>query len=99
MHLCFSFRHFLSCSFVSRSIASDIVCYLYVPVQWLYFAASTYVWVQYVWHTGELSLCFTGVLCFAVIIEKADEMWPAAGALVIKMAVFLTELVFLSLCF
>lgn len=39
--------------FVCISIASDIVCYLYVPVQWLYFAASTYVWVQYVWHTDR----------------------------------------------
>ena len=29
-----------------------MICYLFVPIHWLFFAASTYVWVQYVWHTG-----------------------------------------------
>ena len=31
---------------------SDLLFYMFLPVQWLFFAASTYVWVQYVWHTG-----------------------------------------------
>ena len=39
--------------FVSIAITSDVVCYLFIPIQWLFFAASTYVWVQYVWHTGR----------------------------------------------
>ena len=30
-----------------------MICYLFVPIHWLFFAASTYVWVQYVWHTGK----------------------------------------------
>ena len=30
-----------------------MICFLFIPVHWLFFAASTYVWVQYVWHTGE----------------------------------------------
>lgn len=39
--------------FVCIAVTSDVVCYLFIPVQWLFFAASTYVWVQYVWHTGN----------------------------------------------
>ncbi len=40
--------------FVCIAVTSDMICYLFIPVHWLFFAASTYVWVQYVWHTGEL---------------------------------------------
>lgn len=39
--------------FVCVAFTSDIICLLFIPVQWLFFAASTYVWVQYVWHTGK----------------------------------------------
>lgn len=41
--------------FVCVAFTSDIICLLFIPVQWLFFAASTYVWVQYVWHTGKSS--------------------------------------------
>uniref|UniRef100_A0A7N6ANF2 Macoilin n=1 Tax=Anabas testudineus TaxID=64144 RepID=A0A7N6ANF2_ANATE len=34
--------------FVCVAFTSDIICLLFIPVQWLFFAASTYVWVQYV---------------------------------------------------
>lgn len=39
--------------FVIVAITSDMLCYFFIPVQWLFFAASTYVWVQYVWHTDK----------------------------------------------
>lgn len=39
--------------FVCIAITSDLICLFFIPVHWLFFAASTYVWVQYVWHTGE----------------------------------------------
>lgn len=39
--------------FICVAFTSDIICLLFIPVQWLFFAASTYVWVQYVWHTGQ----------------------------------------------
>ncbi|KAM8883411.1 macoilin-1 [Synchiropus picturatus] len=42
--------------FVCVAFTSDISCLLFIPVQWLFFAASTYVWVQYVWHT-ERGVC------------------------------------------
>lgn len=55
--------------FVCVAVTSDVVCFLFIPVQWLFFAASTYVWVQYVWHT-ERGICLPTVslwLLFAYI--------------------------------
>lgn len=46
--------------FVCVAFTSDIICLLFIPVQWLFFAASTYVWVQYVWHTGKDFQCPCG---------------------------------------
>lgn len=56
-HLSFLSQAF-SVFFVCVAFTSDIICLLFIPVQWLFFAASTYVWVQYVWHTGEYSPSF-----------------------------------------
>ena len=39
--------------FICIAVTSDMICFLFIPVHWLFFAASTYVWVQYVWHTGK----------------------------------------------
>ncbi len=48
----FSLQAF-SVFFVCIALTSDMICFLFIPVHWLFFAASTYVWVQYVWHTGN----------------------------------------------
>ncbi|KAJ9584797.1 hypothetical protein L9F63_020851, partial [Diploptera punctata] len=37
--------------FICIALTSDMICFFFIPVHWLFFAASTYVWVQYVWHT------------------------------------------------
>lgn len=29
------------------------MCLFFIPVSWLFFLASTYVWVQYVWHADK----------------------------------------------
>ncbi|XP_014239384.1 macoilin-2 [Cimex lectularius] len=47
--------------FMSIAVTSDMICYFFIPVQWLFFAASTYVWVQYVWHT-EKGICLPTVM-------------------------------------
>jgi len=39
--------------FVCLSLTADFLCFLFIPVQWLFFVAPTYVWIQYVWHTGK----------------------------------------------
>ncbi|KAL6439300.1 hypothetical protein ACFW04_003878 [Cataglyphis niger] len=39
--------------FICIALTSDMICFFFIPVHWLFFAASTYVWVQYVWHTDK----------------------------------------------
>lgn len=53
--------------FVCIAITSDVVCYLFIPVQWLFFAASTYVWVHYVWHT-ERGICLPTVSLWLLFV-------------------------------
>uniref|UniRef100_A0A8C1L695 Macoilin 1a n=1 Tax=Cyprinus carpio TaxID=7962 RepID=A0A8C1L695_CYPCA len=50
--------------FVCVAFTSDIICLLFIPKQWLFFAASTYVWVQYVWHT--VSFVFHMGVCLII---------------------------------
>uniref|UniRef100_A0A1I8F7P1 Macoilin n=1 Tax=Macrostomum lignano TaxID=282301 RepID=A0A1I8F7P1_9PLAT len=38
--------------FLCLGLTSDVILYLFVPVHWLFFLASTYVWVQFVWNSG-----------------------------------------------
>lgn len=73
LHMLVSHDHFsshqqaFSVFFVCVAFTSDIICLLFIPVQWLFFAASTYVWVQYVWHTG------TALLCLDVLISLSSN--------------------------
>lgn len=39
--------------FALIALSSDLICFFFIPIHWLFFAASTYVWVQYVWHTDR----------------------------------------------
>ncbi|VDO92088.1 unnamed protein product [Soboliphyme baturini] len=42
--------------FMCVTFTSDMICFVFIPVQWLFFIASTYVWVQYVWHAGKSAI-------------------------------------------
>ncbi|CAL4085741.1 unnamed protein product, partial [Meganyctiphanes norvegica] len=53
--------------FVCMALTSDMICLLFIPVNWLFFAASTYVWVQFVWHT-ERGVCMPTVILWALFI-------------------------------
>ncbi|KAM6973615.1 macoilin-2 isoform 1-T1 [Aplochiton taeniatus] len=53
--------------FVCVAFTSDIICLLFIPFQWLFFAASTYVWVQYVWHT-ERGVCLPTVSLWILFV-------------------------------
>jgi len=61
--------------FICIALTSDMICYLFIPVHWLFFAASTYVWVQYVWHT-EKGICLPTVFLWLlfVYIEAAVRL-------------------------
>lgn len=39
--------------FLALALCSDVICLMILPIHWLFFAASTYVWVQFVWHTDR----------------------------------------------
>lgn len=41
--------------FVCVTATSDLVCYLFIPLQVLIFVASTYVWVQFVYSSSKPS--------------------------------------------
>lgn len=53
--------------FVCLAVMADVLCYLLVPAQWLFFVASSYVWVQYVWHT-ERGICLSTVALWLLFI-------------------------------
>lgn len=53
--------------FICIAVTSDMICFLFIPVHWLFFAASTYVWVQYVWHT-EKGFCVPTVFLWLLFV-------------------------------
>ncbi|UYV83135.1 TMEM57 [Cordylochernes scorpioides] len=53
--------------FVFIAFTSDMICLLFIPVHWLFFAASTYVWVQYVWHT-ERGVCLPTISLWLLFV-------------------------------
>nr|CAH7763382.1 unnamed protein product [Callosobruchus chinensis] len=44
-----------------------MLCFFFIPVHWLFFAASTYVWVQYVWHTDK-GICLPTVILWVLFV-------------------------------
>ncbi|KAI1231142.1 hypothetical protein IHE44_0008075 [Lamprotornis superbus] len=63
----FAFSDAFSVFFVCVAFTSNIICLLFIPIQWLFFAASTYVWVQYVWHT-ERGVCLPTVSLWILFV-------------------------------
>nr|CAD7256887.1 unnamed protein product [Timema shepardi] len=61
--------------FVCIALTSDMICFFFIPLHWLFFAASTYVWVQYVWHT-EKGICLPTIILWLlfVYIEAAVRL-------------------------
>ncbi|XP_047992875.1 macoilin-2 [Leguminivora glycinivorella] len=60
--------------FICIALTSDMICFFFIPLQYIFFAASTYVWVQYVWYSfAEKGICLptVAVCCFLVYVEGA----------------------------
>ncbi|XP_027056213.1 macoilin-like isoform X2 [Pocillopora damicornis] len=53
--------------FLTLAFCSDLICLMFLPVHWLFFAASTYVWVQFVWHTDR-GLCVPTVSLWLLFV-------------------------------
>ncbi|CAG0881476.1 unnamed protein product [Cyprideis torosa] len=56
-----------SAFFVCIALTADVICLLVVPAHWLFFVASTYVWVQFVWHTDR-GLCLPTICLWLLFI-------------------------------
>ncbi|KAL4705809.1 hypothetical protein ACJJTC_006529 [Scirpophaga incertulas] len=69
--------------FICIALTSDMICYFFIPVQYIFFAASTYVWVQYIWHTfSDRGLCLpTLVVCCMVVCVEGALRAELGGAL------------------
>lgn len=59
--------------FVCIALTSDMICFLFIPIHWLFFAASTYVWVQFVWHT-ERGICLPTVSLWLLFVYIEASM-------------------------
>ncbi|UJR08139.1 hypothetical protein I4U23_012415 [Adineta vaga] len=58
---------FFSLFFVLIAFIADLICYILLPIQWLFFAASSYVWIQYVWQT-ERGICLGTVVLWVLFV-------------------------------
>lgn len=68
--VCDSYKYqgaLFSAFFTCIAVASDVICYLFVPPMWIFFLGSTYVWVQFLWQT-ERGLCFPTVFMWIIFI-------------------------------
>ncbi|KAL3077005.1 hypothetical protein niasHT_035839 [Heterodera trifolii] len=54
--------------FVCVTATSDLVCYLFIPIQVLIFLASTYVWVQFVYQSSDRGVCLPSLFLWALFI-------------------------------
>ncbi|XP_018599005.1 macoilin [Scleropages formosus] len=53
--------------FVFAAFTLDVFCLIFVPLHWLFFAASTYVLFNYIWHT-EKGLCMSTVSLWILLM-------------------------------
>ncbi|XP_030638346.1 macoilin [Chanos chanos] len=53
--------------FVCAAFTLDIFCLIFVPLHWLFFAASTYVLFNYIWHT-EKGICVSTLTLWVLLV-------------------------------
>ncbi|KAI6230131.1 Macoilin-2 [Aphelenchoides fujianensis] len=54
--------------FVCITATSDLICYLFIPVQVLMFIASTYVWIQFVYQSNDRGFCTPSFLLWGLFV-------------------------------
>ena len=64
---CFLIFQAFSLFFSCLSLTSDILCSYAIKDDWIFFLASSYVWVQYVWHT-ERGVCFPTIFLWFLFV-------------------------------
>ncbi|XP_076024175.1 macoilin-1 [Genypterus blacodes] len=53
--------------FICAAFTLDIFCLIFVPLHWLFFVASTYVLLNYIWHT-EKGICISTVSLWILLV-------------------------------
>nr|XP_026501002.1 macoilin-1 isoform X3 [Vanessa tameamea] len=68
--------------FICIALMSDLICFFFIPLQYIFFAASTYVWVQYVWYTfGDKGICLPTVALCCLVVYAEGAVRARAGSL------------------
>ncbi|XP_066930416.1 macoilin-like [Clytia hemisphaerica] len=57
----------LTLLFLCITLLSDVICFMFLPLHWLFFVASTYVWVQFV-ITTERGPCLATVALWLLFV-------------------------------
>ncbi|XP_050520452.1 macoilin-1 [Daktulosphaira vitifoliae] len=61
--------------FVCIALTSDMVCFFFIPVHWLLFAASTYFWVQYIYQAEKcVSWPAVALLVLYIYVETSVRL-------------------------
>ncbi|EFO28402.2 hypothetical protein LOAG_00091 [Loa loa] len=58
----------LSAFFVCATVTADLICFIFLPVQLLFFLSSTYVWILLVWQTAERGIGSAHLLLWITVI-------------------------------
>lgn len=67
-----------SAFFVCATVTTDLICFIFIPVQLLIFLASTYVWVLFVWHTAERGIG-SAQLILSIALITFEYNWRYRG--------------------
>ena len=57
-----------SALFVFITLTSNAIWFFLMPVQWLFFTASTYVWFQYIWNNSEKGICLQTFIVWLIFV-------------------------------
>ncbi|XP_041982112.1 macoilin-2 [Aricia agestis] len=68
--------------FICIAMTSDMLFFFFIPIQYIFFAASTYVWVQYVWYTfADRGVCLPTVALCCLVVYAEGAVRGRVGAL------------------
>lgn len=53
------------------AITLDMFCYYFLPIQWIFFLSSSYVWLKYIWYTDRGFSYLTILISLFIIYVEA----------------------------
>jgi hypothetical protein len=63
--------------FICIAITSDLICLFLIPLNWIFFIASTFVWIQFIWIHTEKGICLPTILIWLLFVwmEASKVRW------------------------